>query len=304
MKGLTLVVAVACAVLFAPLPRDGSIPGTSARAQTPAAGVCRPSGTLVTVPGLREGSGIAASRARPGVLWAHNDSADPALLVLNESGAVTGRVGVTGAQVEDWEDVAVGPCPEGSCIYIGDIGDNDGSRQTVTVYRVPEPGSGEARTRRAIAFHARYPDGAHDAESLFVTSPADVFIVTKGDPGPVALYRFPQPLAEGTTARLERVGKHSATGRVRAEDRPTAADVSPDGRWAAVRTTRHVTFYRTGDLLAGGWKGAFRVGLGDLGEPRGEGIALGSGGSVFLLGEGAGRFRGGTFARLTCAWPE
>ena len=33
---------------------------------------CRVSGELVRVPGLPEGSGIAASRGAPGALWAHN----------------------------------------------------------------------------------------------------------------------------------------------------------------------------------------------------------------------------------------
>jgi hypothetical protein len=260
---------------------------------------CRVVGKTVAVRDLREGSGLAASRTRPGVLWAHNDSADPVIVVLNDQGAVLGRVRVEGAQVDDWEDIAVGRCPQGSCLYVGDIGDNNGNRKQITLYRVPEPAEDETRTRPAEVFHARYPDGAHDAESLFVADGPDVFIITKGDPGPVALYRFPRPLSAGTPMQLERIGT-LASGKVEAKDRPTSADISPDGQWIAVRTTRYVVFYQAKDFIAGRWKELSRTDLTPLREPRGEGIAFGPEGSIFLLGEGGILGRSGTFGRLAC----
>jgi hypothetical protein len=152
---------------------------------------CRPAGDIVRLNGLSEASGVAASPAYAGVLWAHNDSGEPRIFALNEQGALTGRVRVTGAKVEDWEDIALGPCPQGSCIYIADVGDNRGNRDHVTVYRVPEPSPHQSTTAPTEVFRARYADGAHDAESLFVTPKSEVFIITKGDPGPIALYRFP-----------------------------------------------------------------------------------------------------------------
>jgi hypothetical protein len=264
---------------------------------------CRISGESVAVPDLREGSGVAASRARPGVLWAHNDSAHPVLVALSEQGAVLGRVRVIGAQVDDWEDIAVGPCAHGSCVYIGDIGDNNGSRTHVTVYRVPEPSAGETSTRPAEVFHAKYADGAHDAESLFVTGSSDLFLITKGDPGPIALYRFPRPLSTGATMQLERVGQ-PATSRPEAKDRPTAAAISPDGRWVGVRTTHYISFYPAKDFTAGRWREASRMDLSSLGEPRGEGLTFGRDGSVFLVGEGGTGGRSGTFSRLSCTLPR
>src|SRR5687767_12057876 len=68
---------------------------------------CRVTGEVVRLPDLPEGSGIAASRRHPGVLWAHNDSGDPLIFALNEQGKVTGRVRLNGAEVDDWEDIAV-----------------------------------------------------------------------------------------------------------------------------------------------------------------------------------------------------
>jgi hypothetical protein len=209
-------------------------------------------------------------------------------------------VRVTGAKVEDWEDIAVGPCPQGSCLYIADVGDNSGNRDHVTVYRVPEPSPQDSNTAPTELFRARYAGGAHDAEALFVTPKSEVFIITKGDPGPIALYRFPRVLRSDAIMQLEQVGAPAATAKVSAQERPTAADVSQDAQWVAVRTTHRVVFYRTADLISGRWREAFRTDVISLQEPRGEGITFGAGGTVFLVGEGGAFSATGTFARLEC----
>jgi hypothetical protein len=281
---------------LAPFVRQGAPPAANS--------ACRVSGPLVRVPGLSEGSGVAASRRTPGVLWAHNDSGDPVIIALNAEGSVIGRVRVAGADREDWEDIAVGACPAKSCVYIADIGDNNGSREYITVYRTAEPASGDRMTEPVEIFEAMYPDGAHDAEALFVTPDGDLFIITKGDPGPVALYKFPPPLRPGVRVRLERVGDAVATSRIDAKDRPTAADMSHDGKWVAVRTTHWVAFYRAADLTAGRWREAFRTDVSRLREPRGEGITFAGNGSVVLVGEGGFASSRGSFARLACTLPE
>jgi len=97
------------------------------------------SGPLVRVAELPEASGVAVSRRSPGRLWSHNDSGEAVLVGLDTRGAVTAGVRLSGVKVEDWEAVAVGACPGGSCIYIGDIGDNEAERKRITVHRVPEP---------------------------------------------------------------------------------------------------------------------------------------------------------------------
>jgi hypothetical protein len=264
---------------------------------------CRAEGKILPLRELPEASGVAASRRMPGVFWAHNDSADPVIVALDSQGTLRGRVRVTNATVEDWEDIAVGPCSQGSCVYIADIGDNSGNRKHITLYRVAEPSPGDAATSPVEAFHAAYPDGPHDAEALFVAGDADVFLITKGDPGPVALYKFPRPLASGTTLQLQRIGEPIAGSKVNAEDRPTAAAASPDGQWVAVRTTRWVAFYRAADLIAGRWREAFRTDLRGLGEPQGEGVTFAGNDAVILVGEGGGGLRGGgSFARLACTF--
>ena len=259
---------------------------------------CAEAKTLQRVAELPEGSGIAASRRTQGRFWSHNDSGEPILIALDGAGRVVGRLTVSGAAVEDWEAVAVGPCPSGSCIYVADIGDNDAERNRITVYRITEPIEASGSAKVADVFHATYPDGTHDAESLLVTPEGRLYIVTKGDTGPVALYRFPGDLRSGTTLQLERVGQ--PRGQTGARDRVTDGAVSPDGHWVVLRTRQALTFYTAADLFAGNWREAGRVGLEALGEPQGEGVTFASNGSVYLISEGGGRKRPGTVARLSC----
>jgi hypothetical protein len=81
----------------------------------------------------------------------------------------------------------------------------------------------------------------------------------------------------------------------------TDAETSLDGRTVAVRTNDAVFFVPTASLVAGRMTEATTFSLRRLGEPKGEGVALGTNGEVFLIGEGGGgRQATGTFARLTC----
>jgi hypothetical protein len=261
---------------------------------------CEPTGALVRVAELPEGSGLAASRRMPGRFWSHNDSGDPVLVALDDNGRVIGRVRVDGATVEDWESVAVGRCPSGSCIYVADIGDNDAKRDRITVYRIPEPTEASGSVKVSGVFHATYPDGAHDAESLLITADGRLHIVTKGETGPVSMYRFPNELQSGTTLRLERVGEPRESRPAAENDRVTDGAVSPSGEWIALRSTNRLTFYRAADLLAGNWREAGRVPLTTIGEPQGEGVSFGSESAVYLVSEGGRKNQPGAFSRLTC----
>jgi hypothetical protein len=271
-----------------------------AAAQTSAApDACRPDGTLAKMADLGEASGIAVSRVS-GRLWSLNDSGAPVVYALDTSGRVTSRVKLSGATVEDWEAIAVGGCPAGSCVYVADIGDNQANRKQVTVYRLPEPKPGSDSAAIADVFHATYPDGPHDAETLLVTSDGVMLIVTKGETGPIGLYRFPREAKSGSTVRLERVAS-PAQKTVEPESRITDGGISPDGAWTVLRTKSALAFFRTSDLLAGQWREVKRVPLTSLGEPQGEAVALGAENVVFVAGEGGGKSQPGTFARFACA---
>jgi hypothetical protein len=254
--------------------------------------LCKPVGKPQSLANVPEASGVAVSARHPGLLWTLNDSGEPQLFGFDASGK-SARVTVTGAELRDWEDLALGKCLSGTCLYIADIGDNRGSRQRVTVYRVPEPERGSAATAMAEAFHAIYPDHPHDAEAFLVTPRDDWFIVTKEVPP--RLYRFPAAPKPGSTMTLQLV--RSINERIRI----TGAAASSDGQWVALRSNGSLLFYRTDDLAGG--RDPIRIDLTSLKESQGEGIAFGRGDQLYLVSE-AGEAKGGMVLQLNCALPK
>ncbi|MFT4974274.1 MAG: hypothetical protein ACI8S6_000156 [Myxococcota bacterium] len=239
-------------------------------------------------PTLIEISGIAVSQQHPGTLWLHEDSGRPAVLTAtDETGATNATITLLNAENRDWEDLALGPCGDRTCLFVADIGDNAVSRSSITIYRLPEPDP--TAGDQAIAperFTATYPDGPHNAEALVVTPDGLPLIVTKGQEA--ALYAFPT-LEEGPV-ELVRVGTVDATrGLAGFFDLVTAADLSADGALLAVRTYGRIWLYpRGGD-------GTERRAVRSRWERQGEALALGSGG-LWHVSEG----RRPALYRLAC----
>jgi glucose/arabinose dehydrogenase len=203
----------------------------------------------------------------------------------------------------DWEDGSAGPCPGGGrCLYVADIGDNQAKRPGIVIYRVPEPAAGDAQTRPAEALQAEYPDGAHDAEAMFVLPDGGVYVVTKGETGHVAIYRLPRTARPGTPATLELVAELRA-GRAPRRERITGATASPDGRWIVLRTLDALSFYRAGDLAAGRLGQPFTHDLKPLDEKQGEAVEFGPDGTLYLSSEGGKKEDAATLSRLACTLP-
>ena len=284
-------------VTVAVLAGLGAVPLEASQQSSTA--VCKPASGLLPLADLPEASGIAVSRTSSGLLWVHNDSGQPVLIAVDGNGKPAGRLTLAGARVEDWEAIASGPCASGSCLYVGDIGDNDATRKQITIYRLSEPSQPNG-SAKAEAFHASYPDGAHDAEALLAAPDGTLLIVTKGETGPVAVYKLPRQLQAGTTMKLERVGSPLAA-KPRADARVTDGAFSADGRWVVLRTKTALVFYRGEDFVKGNFHESHRVDLSSLKEPQGEGVGFGTGNTVYVAGEGGGKNQPGTLAALSCA---
>ncbi|MGX7835780.1 hypothetical protein ACWKSR_11580, partial [Campylobacter fetus subsp. venerealis] len=71
----------------------------------------------------------------------HNDSGgEAAVYLIDMLGNTVGKVELLETKNRDWEDIAVGPGPDGqSYIYIGEIGDNNAVHKDISIYRIPEP---------------------------------------------------------------------------------------------------------------------------------------------------------------------
>lgn len=208
-------------------------------------------------PALDEVSGVVASRAYPPVLWVHNDSGgEPAAYAVSPSGQALGEYRVQGATALDWEDIAIGPGPEPdrSYLYLGDIGDNRGSRESIVVYRVAEPSQRPDGTGGTLmgteSFTLHYRTGPVDAESLFVDPRrGDLFVIDKqllGGRARVFRARKEQ-LVDGADITMDVVATFTLPGDETANSAVllpgtlvTGADVSPDGSIVLVRTYRRV----------------------------------------------------------------
>ncbi len=186
---------------------------------------------------LVELSGLVASRAQPGVLFAHNDSGDTArFFAIASTGAVAQTFVLDGGSAQDWEDIALGPCPSGTCVYLGDIGDNLRIRTNYAIYRVPEPTVTSGSTNVAWErFPYEYPGAArHNSESIFMhPSSGRLYLVTKEDTAPSEVYRFPLPFDSSRVATLELVATLTVPSNT---DRPlTGADVNVCGTAVMLR---------------------------------------------------------------------
>lgn len=270
----------------------------------PTVPACRVADVGQPLPGeVRESSGLAPSRRAPDLFWTLNDAGnDPDLFAVDGSGRLVERVRVTGAELKDWEALESGPCDAGTCLYVGDIGDNDAERERITVYRVAEPERGASESERAQALHARFPDGPRDAESLFALPGGDLFVVTKGRRGPVELYRFPSPQEPGETAALELV-RQIFPEPENEEDRVTGAASSPDGRWVGIRTYRSLFLYPAAQLVGGGAAEPTVVDLGPLRQQQGESVAISEDGTVWLTSEAGSEEGHPRLSRLQCSFP-
>jgi hypothetical protein len=240
----------------------------------------------VADPTLDEISGLAASRAHAGILWAHEDSGVGAVLwALDATGATAATLELVGAQAIDWEDAALMPSPTGDYLYVADTGDNLKARSEVTVYRVPEP-AGPAGTLRADAEVLRfsYPDGPHDVEAMFVDpATGDLYLIAKVLLGAAPVFRLPASAwgAGGTVA--EEVARLD-TGLFPA----TAADLSPDGRVLAVRTYGAILlFTRAEGAPAVSWFTGGPCTAPAPPEAQGEAIAW-QDGTLVTISEGGG----------------
>jgi hypothetical protein len=268
---------------------------------------CRTALQPVPLAAIPEASGIAVSQLSPGLLWTHNDTSEPVVFAIRASGEVQGRTRLAGVQRGDWEAVSVGPCAQGTCLFIGDIGDNSARRRSLSVYRVPESEAMASGTANAEVMRLTFPDGPQDAEALFVTGDGVVHVVTKGEHGPVTLYRA-GTFRSGASVELQRIALVTATrsnGRpgVSGANKVTDASVSPNGRWIAIRTRGAVVFYAAAELTAGTVRQVFRHDLRPLGEIQGEGVAFDADGTLWLTSEGGGKSRAGSLARLACSLP-
>ncbi|MDT8435603.1 MAG: hypothetical protein RRA92_02500 [Gemmatimonadota bacterium] len=279
-------------------------------------------------PELGEASGMTRDPRRDDLFWIHNDSGNEALLFgVDTTGAVVSRVRITGASDRDLEDVAVGRCGPDWCLYLGDIGDNLAAHPSIRVYEIPLPelprdasqstaaGAGgrpgpydQVVTPRA-AWDLVFPDGARDAEALLVDDAAgELLLVTKGREARVEMYAA--GLAEladaaGATFTLRPMGDLRVPAGENTAQFITAGDISPDGRFLAIRS--YISLY----LLPWGEDSGRDPSVAPVAaslisafEPQGEALTWSRDGTTVWLASEGRDGRPPQLSRIPCPPPE
>jgi hypothetical protein len=190
-------------------------------------------------------SGLVASRAQPGVLYANADRSGARFYALTKAGRTLGDYTLTGLTATDWEDVAIGPGPAaGSYLYFGDVGDNaarpgaGAGRAEIQVIRLPEPTVSltQAATPQNVTGWQRlrftYPDRPHDCESLLVDpKTGELLIFTREGDGSAVVFQAPASTPPDTPTVLTRLVALQVGGLG-----ANAGDISPTGDRALIRT--------------------------------------------------------------------
>jgi hypothetical protein len=197
---------------------------------------------------VSEISGLAVSRANPGVLWTHEDGeGKPEVFAVDLAGKLLATLHLD-KKALDPEDVAIGPGPEAkrSYLYLADTGDNDLVRKRVKVFRTPEPtvslddGVAEFLDVEPDVIELDYEGGdPHDAEATMIdAATGDLYLVAKrsGDDEKTRVYRARgiATAKPGDVLKLDRVltDKHQPALAIPV----TSIDRSFDGSWLLLGT--------------------------------------------------------------------
>jgi hypothetical protein len=175
-------------------------------------------------PRITESSGIVVSRKNPEIIWTHNDGGGKrqVLYAMKRAGQPLAEFRITGAVLEDWEDIAA---DDKGNLFLGDIGNNDAKRTAIAVHQLPEPDTkdvnGLARVSRTWTL--RYPQTPFDSESLFVWGESGYLISKVVNDERADIYRFSLTNA-APFQTLEVVAE------VKIDSPVTGADISQDGK--------------------------------------------------------------------------
>jgi len=149
---------------------------------------------------LPEASGLAASVANPGYIWAQNDGQNPSEVYLIDTTAQVKLTCKLTVANRDWEEIAVGPGPvDGKTyVYVGEIGDNNAAFDIKYVYRFEEPVADQPEKQIALTdtLKIRMSDGKRDTETMMIDPLSkDLYLISKREDS-VRLYRVPQPFTK------------------------------------------------------------------------------------------------------------
>ncbi len=226
-----------------------------------------------------EVSGIADSKRNSGALWLEQDSGNPTeLQLLRYDGNFLKKIFIRDVRNRDWEDLALAPGPDNATnyLYIADIGDNNSEHNNYTIYRFPEPAAATDTVLTTDKINFRYPDTAHDAETLFVDPlTRHIYVVTKRDQLS-KVYKLPYPQSLSGIIDAVPVATLSFSGAV-------GGAISGDGKEVIIKTYTGLNYWqRKPSETLEAMLQREAISLPYKQEPQGEAVCFNNSGSGFF----------------------
>ncbi len=153
---------------------------------------------------LNESSGIAQLGNH---LWSHNDSGDkPRVFAFGMRGDLRAEVAIAGAEAIDWEDMCSFSRDGKHFIAVGDVGDNEAKRKSVSIYVIEvspglineQPRTFASLSQSAIAIlRVTYPDRPVNCEALAYDPLTRSFVLATKETLRCRLFRVDAAILQG-----------------------------------------------------------------------------------------------------------
>lgn len=179
---------------------------------------------------LKENSGIIYNN--DSTLWVILDKGNPDKLYKTDfHGKLLDELKVDNAKNEDWEDLAR---DEKGNVYIADTGNNNGKRNELTIYKLPNPQTEKGNKIDAEKINFYFSDKKIFGSEAIFYHKNFIYIITKDRARPFTgeaqIYKVP---AQKGDYDATFIGKFTPCDDVGVCE-VTAADISPDGKTIAV----------------------------------------------------------------------
>jgi hypothetical protein len=195
---------------------------------------------------IREASGLEFTTGKH--LWTHNDGGVPILYCIDTTGAVIKTIQLNHPNA-GWEDIALNS--RGN-MFVGAFGNNKNDKQTLKIYKIPNPDSVPEKVVNASIIRFHYadqhafpptPDRRNFDMDAFIAKGDSLFLFSKNRTSPFTgytkIYGLSQEPGEQIAIPVDSI--YLGAGPM-LDHWVTGADISPDGKLIALLSHRHIWF--------------------------------------------------------------
>ena len=193
---------------------------------------------------IKESSGLACSTRDKHLLWTHNDSGHmPIIYAMGHKGQDRATFHLDGIESYDWEDMDAFKYQGEHYLLIADTGDNLKLRWDYQINVIKEPNL-ERKSHSAIspswAYNFQYEDGlSYDVESVAVDVVHEKILMLSKRTSHAIIFELPfKPIKPDEIQIAVKVGE------LKNISKPSALDISIDGKLLSINTYRRVHRFR------------------------------------------------------------